>query len=91
MTGVCLAGLCECFEDGTDVACELFAVGGQGDHAVRAGSQERGAGDGFELADLVGEAGVPAWASAPFIVISPARLPGMRRALRAGVPSGGGG
>lgn len=59
MTGVLLAGLRECFEDGTDVACELLAVGGQDNHPVRSGSQERGDGDGFELADLAGEDGVP--------------------------------
>jgi hypothetical protein len=42
-----------------DVAGELLAVGAQGDCPVRAGAQERDAGDGFELADLAGQDGVP--------------------------------
>jgi Winged helix DNA-binding domain len=42
-----------------DVAGELPAADGQGDCPVRAGAQEREAGDGFELADLAGQDGVP--------------------------------
>ena len=42
-----------------DVAGELLAVGGQGDRAVWASAQQRGAGGGFELADLAGEDGGP--------------------------------
>jgi len=37
---------------------ELLAVGGQGDHPVRAGAQQRGAGGVFELADLAVHRGV---------------------------------
>lgn len=57
MTGVFVAGLRECFEDGLDVAGEFLAVGGQGDGSVRAGAQERGAGGVFELADLAVQGG----------------------------------
>jgi hypothetical protein len=42
-----------------DVAGELLAVDGQGDRPVWAGAQQRGAGGGFELADLTSEDGVP--------------------------------
>ncbi len=44
---------------GGDLAGELLAVGCQGDCPVRGAAQERGAGDGFELADLAGQDGVP--------------------------------
>lgn len=59
VAGVFSRGLRECFEDGAGVAGELLAGGAQDDCPVRAGAQERDPGDGFELADLAGQVGVP--------------------------------
>jgi hypothetical protein len=52
-----LPGLRERPKHGADVAGELLAVGGQGDHPVRAGAQQRGAGGVLELADLAVQGG----------------------------------
>jgi hypothetical protein len=72
---VCVSCPDQHVEHGDEVTGELLAVGGQGDQLVRAGAQQRGAGDGFELADLAGQDGVPG-----------AEVPG--GVVKAGMPAG---